>query len=119
MAKNENKRINSNDLQSDNDSLITLEGLAGYQSAKADYSLANVQTIKAAMDASQKAEKKAADALKTARDVSTAAEWAYHNAILGVKQQVIAQFGDDSAEIQLFGLKKKSEYKSPTRKAKV
>jgi hypothetical protein len=54
--------------------------------------------------------------LDAARDDSTAAEWAFHNAILGAKDQVIAQFGDDSNEVQSLGLKKKSEYKSPKTK---
>lgn len=118
MAKNENKRLSPNELDEDKDSLTTLEGLNGYTPANADYALANVVATKVAMDAAQITEKKAADALKTARDKAIASEWAYHNAILGVKQQIVAQFGDDSAEIQLFGLKKKSEYKSPTRKTK-
>ena len=52
-------------------------------------------------------------ALDTARDDAAAAEWAFHNAMLGGKDQVKAQFGDDSNELQSLGLKKKSEYKSP------
>jgi hypothetical protein len=55
--------------------------------------------------------------LDTARDEATAAEWAFHNAMLGGKDQVKAQFGVDSNELQAVGLKKKSEYKSPKSKA--
>jgi hypothetical protein len=36
--------------------------------------------------------------------------------MLGVKAQVIAQYGHDSDEVQSLGLKKKSEHKRPTRK---
>ena len=43
-------------------------------------------------------------------------EWEFHNAMLGAKMQVTAQFGDDSDEVQAIGLKKKSEYKAPTRR---
>lgn len=118
MAKNENKRLSPVELEDDKNSLTTLEDLNGYVPANATYALTKVQTAKDGMDAAQKAEKKAADTLKTARDTATATEWAYHNLVLGVKQQVKAQYGDDSAEIQLFGLKKKSEYKSPKRKLK-
>jgi hypothetical protein len=32
------------------------------------------------------------------RDIE--AQWGFHNAILGAKDQVIAQFGDDSNELQ-------------------
>jgi hypothetical protein len=63
------------------------------------------------MAATQKAEKQAEDALKTARDNANAAEWAYHKMILGVREQAVSQYGDDSNEIQVLGLKKKSEYK--------
>jgi hypothetical protein len=55
----------------------------------------------------------AADAKRAA---ANAAEWEFHNAILGAKTQVTAQFGDDSDELAALGLKKKSEYKSPTRR---
>ena len=57
-------------------------------------------------------------ALATARDAAAAAEWELHNAMLGVKEQVIAQFGKNSDQLQALGLKKKTEYKAPTRKAK-
>jgi len=54
------------------------------------------------------------------------AEWEFHNMLLGVKDQVIAQYGKDSDQVstrstyqvQALGLKKKSERKAPARKAK-
>lgn len=45
-----------------------------------------------------------------------AAQWAFHNVILGAKQKVVAKFGDDSDEAQAVGLKKKSERAKPKRK---
>ena len=38
--------------------------------------------------------------------------------MLAVKEQVIAQFGKSSDQVQAMGLKKKTEYKTPARKAK-
>ncbi len=38
--------------------------------------------------------------------------------MLGVKEQVIAQFGKSSDQVQALGLKKKTEYKAPVRKGK-
>src|SRR5436190_10119249 len=52
-----------------------------------------------------------------ARDDEIAAEWTFHDYILGVKTQVKTQFGDSSNEIQSVRLKKKSEYKSASKKA--
>lgn len=55
--------------------------------------------------------------MKTARDTATTAERAFHNAMLVVKKQVSAQYGEDSDEVQAVGLKKKSEYKRPSSPA--
>jgi hypothetical protein len=52
------------------------------------------------------------------RDATTAAEWDFHNTMLAVKEQVIAQFGKNSDQVQALGLKKKSEYKAPARRGK-
>ena len=55
-------------------------------------------------------------AADSARDDHVAVQWELHNALLGAKDQVTAQFGKDSNEVQAMKLKKKSEYKNPTRK---
>jgi hypothetical protein len=38
--------------------------------------------------------------------------------MLAVKEQVIAQFGKNSDQVQALGLKKKSEYTAPARRDK-
>jgi hypothetical protein len=48
--------------------------------------------------------------------MAVAAEWEFHNLMLGAKDQVIAQFGRDSNEVQAIGLKKSSERKAPQRR---
>ncbi len=50
------------------------------------------------------------------RDEAVAAEVEYHNAILRSRDQVVAQFGKDSNEVQAVGLKKVSEYRKPKRR---
>jgi hypothetical protein len=54
-------------------------------------------------------------ALLTANDNYATASWTFHNAMFQVKNQVRAQFGPDSVEIQAIGLKRSSERKRPTR----
>jgi hypothetical protein len=77
-----------------------------------------LQASGGAMDAAQATEtQKFADA-DAARDDATAAEWDFHNALLGAKDQVKAQFGADSNEWQALGLTKKSEFASPSAKVK-
>ncbi len=51
-------------------------------------------------------------------DAAVAAEWRFHEAMQGAKEQVIAQYGKSSDQVQSLGLKKKSEYKRPVRTAK-
>jgi hypothetical protein len=58
----------------------------------------------------------AENALAAARDASRQAEWRFHNAMLAVKAQVIAQYGVSSDEVQALGLKKKSERRKPARR---
>lgn len=116
MAKNETKRLAPDILQADKDSLTALQAIANYTPSNSAFAVATVQTGLTAMGAAQSAETLAQQAADTARDNATAKEWAFHNSILGAKEQVIAQFGKDSNEVQSLGLKKKSEYKTPIRK---
>jgi hypothetical protein len=115
VAKNESKRIDPDILKSDLESLTAVKNLANYTPANADYALAKLEVIQGKMVGAQEAETVAKTAWDAARDDATAAEWALHNAILGVKSQVEAQYGKDSNEYQALGLKKKSEYKKPGR----
>jgi hypothetical protein len=70
------------------------------------------------MLAAQSAETQAAARAAETRDLAAAAEWEYHNAIIGMKDQVTAQYGRDSNEVQTIGRKKASERKSPGKKGK-
>ena len=69
-----------------------------------------------AMTAAQTEEVKQEGLAAGARDTANAAEWAVHNFILGMKTQIIAQYGEDSDQVQAIGLKKKSERKKPHKK---
>jgi len=118
MAKNQNKRLSPSQLQADVDANTALQNIDGYSPPNESYATTAVASALNAMKAAQQAEVNAAGALATARDAAAAAEWNFHNAILGVKEQVIAQYGKSSDQVQLLGLKKKSEYKAPKPKKK-
>jgi len=115
MAKDETKRINPDILKADLESLTAVKNLAIYTPVNTDYALAKLEALQVKMDGVQEAETTAKAAWDAARDDATAAEWALHNAILGAKSQVEAQYGKDSNEYQSLGLKKVSEYKKPGR----
>ncbi len=70
------------------------------------------------MTGTQAAENVAKSAFDAARDIAAQAEWDFHYLIVKARQQVVAQFGDDSNEAQAMGLTKKSERKKPGGKRK-
>ncbi|HUI07508.1 MAG TPA: hypothetical protein VL486_10950 [Verrucomicrobiae bacterium] len=118
MAKNETRRISPQVISDDLNSLTALRGIEDYDPRDEDYTVKKLDALKTAMETAQEAETRAEATLKAARDDANAAEWEFHNAMLRVKQFVIAQFGEDSNEVHAVGLKKKSEYRTPTRNSK-
>ncbi len=118
MLPTQSRRISPAILQADQDAQVTLASMTDYKPANAAFSLANVAGALTAMQAAQQAELRAQAALDSARDSAVAAEWRFHEAMLGAKDQVIAQYGKNSDQLQALGLKKKSEHKRPVRTAK-
>lgn len=116
---NETRRISPTILQDDKDALSALKNMSGYAPSNKDYALTKIQAAFDGMDSAQETETQKAAEAATSRDDATAAEWNFHNAILGAKKQVVAQYGEDSNEIQSLGLVKKSEIsRAGGRKAK-
>jgi hypothetical protein len=115
MAKNESTRLKPSILQADEDGFAALQNITGYAPANPTYAIAVITAAQTALEEARDAEAQAEAAAATARDRAVAREWGFHNLMLGVKDQVIAQFGKDSNEVQAVGLKRKSEYKSPSR----
>jgi hypothetical protein len=117
MAKNETRPLPQNQLSANEDAFAALQVIENYAPANSAYALAAVTTAHNALVAKQQAAVQAEGAAAAARDEAVAESWNFHNTILGVKDQVRAQYGPDSAELQSLGLKRKSEYKAPTRKS--
>jgi hypothetical protein len=118
MAKNQAIRIRPTALQADLDALTALRTFSDYTPANSAYALTALGIALTQMQSGQDDELAAQNALASSRDSAASAEWGFHNLMLGVKDQVIAQYGKDSDEVQSLGLKKKSEYKAPKRKVK-
>ncbi|HEX8745799.1 MAG TPA: hypothetical protein VF717_01280 [Pyrinomonadaceae bacterium] len=115
MAKDQSKRIPTNILASDTESFDGLKEIAGYAPANPHYSMEAMTAAETAMRNAHEAETRAEGALAIARDNAVAAEWVFHNLVLGMRDQVTAQFGRNSNEVQLVGLKKTSEYRRRSR----
>lgn len=118
MAKDESKRLNPSVVQADKVSFAALQAIPAYTPTNPIYTMVAINSAKAELDTAQQAEAQAMAAAATARDNATAKEWAFHNLVRGAKDQVVAQFGRDSTEVQAIGLKRASEYKARQRKAK-
>ena len=116
MAKNEANRLKPSTLASDEAAFNALLNVTGYTPANPAYAVTAITQAINDMRAAQAAEDQAAAALATARDHAVEKEWAIHNLMLGAKDQVKAQYGKDSTQLQELGLKRVSEYK--TRKPK-
>lgn len=118
MADRNTKRLKTSVLQDDLDTFAALKDIGDYAPANPAFTLALAQAAKDAMQDGQTSEVQANAAAAAARDTATAGEWAFHDMMLGAKIQIKAQYGDSSDQLQAVGLKKKSEYKNPTRKPK-
>ena len=113
MALNQSRRLRTEDLEADRAATVAVQSISNYQPINPTYSAQALVDLGAARDQAQQAEIRAQHALAAARDAAVAAEWALHNAVLGARTQVLAQFGDDSNEVQAMGLKKRSDRKRP------
>jgi len=113
---NESKRLRPAQIEEDESSYAALQAMAGYTPANQVYSLGAITGVYESLRGAWTAETQAEAALAAARDNAVAREWEFHNLILGAKDQVTAQFGRDSNEVQAIGLKKASERKAPQRR---
>ena len=118
MAKNQTKRIQPSILKADKDAFSALKAIPGYTPANSAYTVEKIEAARADMETKQAEEVQAQAAADGARDRATAAEWDYHNLMLGAGDQVAAQYTKNSDEYQSLGKKKPTEYKARNRKGK-
>lgn len=116
MADKENKRIRPNILQEDLAAYAALQAIPGYNPSNKDYELSKITAAVTAMKQNQTEEIQINAAAEAKRDDTTSSEWRVHNAVLGAKDQVKAQYGVNSNEYASLGMKKKTEYKAGGRK---
>lgn len=109
-------RTSATILQADKDALAALEAMPGYDPRHERYRVTTAQAALAVMTEKQTISARADAAAAAARDEAAEAEAAFHTIIVGAKEQVRAQYGSDSNEVQAVGLKKKSDRKRPVRR---
>lgn len=117
MARNQSKRLPPGKIEADESGFAALQAINSYTPINPAYSLDAVRRAHLDLENLRRAEAQVQAAMAATRDETVAKEWEFHNLMLGVKEQIIAQFGKDSGEVQALGLKRKSEYKLPRRKS--
>ncbi|HEY0384476.1 MAG TPA: hypothetical protein VGC64_00625 [Pyrinomonadaceae bacterium] len=119
MAKNETKRIKPSILADDIEVYAALKDIPDYAPANPAYTLAAMDAVHQRLIAAREASTQADARAEAARDDLVAAQWDMHNMTLGAKDQVQAQFGPNSNEIQSMKRKKKTERRNPVSKIKL
>lgn len=117
MARNQSKRLPPVKIEADENGFAALQAITNYTPINPAYSLDAILTVHAELEDLRQTEAQAAIAAAAARGQAVAKEWEFHNLMLGAKEQIIAQFGKDSDEVQALGLKRKSDYKPPRRRS--
>ncbi len=111
------RRIKPAILESDKETLVGVISISTYKPTNPLFALDKVSALLADMESKQKAAIAARGAYESQLDLAHDAEQGFHEAILGVRKQVLAQFGDDSPETRLVGMKRRSDYKKIRRKS--
>ena len=119
MPLNQTRRLNREQMEADQNALAAIRDLPDYTAVNPTYSAEQLNALDAAFQAAEQNERRTLNAHDAARDTTIVAAWELHNAILGAKTQVIAQYGPDANAVQALGLKKKSERRRPTRRVLV
>lgn len=115
-SPNTNRRLTSQIIDQDVDSLNGLNTIDSYSTVRPEATLANLQQAYQTMLTQQQQETEKLALYRAASDAARLAEWEFHNAVLAMKEAVRGQYGSDSNQAQAVGLKKKSDRKRPTRK---
>lgn len=116
MSTNPKYRLPASTLEADREALLALEELEDYQPVNPNHRAEALRAFEQRLRQTEEEEVRTQKRLNTVRDDVVDAGWAFHNAIMGAKAQVSAQYGNDSNAIQSMGLKKRSDRKRTPRR---
>ena len=112
---NTSRKLTSQVIQRDINSLNGLGTIPTYTTSRTEATPDALQNAYQALQFRRQTEKERQNLYQASVDASREAEWAFHNAVLAMKEVVRGQFGSDSNEARAVGLKKKSDRKRPIR----
>ena len=108
--------LSRDEIKADRKALLALKNIGDYAPTNPTHSLDALAALEEALEHAEQARLSAEKNLVAARDRAMTAALMLHDALLGVKAQVLAQYGPDSYEIESLGLKRRSERKRPARR---
>lgn len=112
------RKLTPNQLAEVKTSFAGLKGIDGYAPVNGDYAINKIAPVEAAIDNLMEQEAQLSAQLAGVRDEIAERGTEFVQKMKGAAQQVIAQFGDDSAEIQALGRKRASDRAARKPKAK-
>ena len=107
MAKQ--KRLSPNQLSDIKADFAGLKSIAAYKPVNNDFEVSAIQVVEDSLEDLIMQEAQAIAHLADLRDQIAVKGTEFIQKMKGAAQQIIAQFGDDSAEIQTLGRKRSSE----------
>lgn len=116
MAKN--KRLSAKQLAEQKRDFAGLKSIPNYSPVKAEFEVAAIETVETDLDKLLEKEAQILVQLGDVRDQIAAKGTEFVQKMNGAAQQVTAQFGDDSPELQAIGRIRKSERATRRPKAK-
>jgi hypothetical protein len=116
MAKS--KRLSPNQLADVKSNFAGLKQIAGYSPINGEFKVSEIEPIETELDNLLLQEAQIDAQLKDVRDRIANKSNEFVQKMNGAAQQVIAQFGDDSGELQAIGRKRKSDRAVGRRKGK-
>ena len=117
MASRSKTRVAPATLDADRDTLLAIQDLTDYLPRNAAFSADTLATLENTLTSAEKDELRTRIAHEASRDRAIAAAQAFHEATLGAKAEVIAQYGANSDAVQAIGLKRKSDRRRPLRRS--
>jgi hypothetical protein len=111
-----NSRISPQTIDADRAALRAIADMADYAPANIAISAAALQEMETALTQAEQNEERMRRAADVARDQAIEAARRFHDAMQIAKAQVVGQYGHDSAAVEAIGLKKRSDYRRPSRR---
>ncbi|KPV50470.1 hypothetical protein SE17_26770 [Kouleothrix aurantiaca] len=117
MSSTPKYRLPASAIEADREALLALQELTDYRPVNPEHTVEALKAREQALRQSEEEEVRTQKRLTTVRDEVVDAGWGFHDAIMGAKAQVSAQYGNNSNAIQSLGLKKRSDRKRTQRRA--